>query len=81
MNTYAVSNECNSRSDFSDFGSSLASIIQAPRCGATICRAHHRLLGTDHSENASAITTIKSPKEKLIVQFGCISENRNCVNE
>ena len=30
-------------------------------------------LGTDHSENAV-------PRKKLIVQFGCISESRNCVN-
>ena len=43
--------------------------------------AHDMVMGTDHSENASAITTIKSPYKKFIVQFGCISESRNCVNE
>ena len=40
----------------------------------------HRLMqrGTDHSENASAITRV--PRKKIIAQFGCISESRNCVN-
>ena len=40
------------------------------------------VLGTDHSQNPSAITTIKSPKEKInCAVIGFICESRNCVDE
>ena len=59
----------------------LSTIIVAPvvlglEAAALACG----LLGTDHSQNISAIDK-ESLEIKLIMQFGCISESRNCVNE
>ena len=46
-----------------------------------VCLCNISIMGTDHSQNPSTITTMKSPKEKINCAVRVFCESRNGMDE